>query len=237
MLDERDPVITPDTSPVVALDDASRTYATARGTITAVDRITLSVAPGEILGISGPSGSGKSTLLRLLGGLERPNAGAVHFGHTPAWTDRARTARYPRPGYVMPVFQDPYASLDPRWPIWRTLTEPLTAPGRDQPRPARLRATAEHWLDQARLGHLDPTTRPGQLSGGQCQRIAILRALIAEPALVVADEPTARQDVITAAAMSELLAQTATQGTAIVVVSHDTTWLDSLAHRRLRMPS
>ena len=79
-------------------------------------------------------------------------------------------------------------------------------------------------------------SRPGELSGGQCQRVAILRALIAEPALIVADEPTARQDVITAAAMSEMLSEASERGTAIVVVSHDSTWLDTIAHGTLPMP-
>lgn len=227
---------TADNPPVVAVDRVTRSYATNRGDITAVDHITLSVQPGEILGISGPSGSGKSTLLRLLAGIERPDSGDVRFGEHAVWPASAGFARYPRPGYVMPVFQDPFASLDLRWPIWRTLTEPLTAPGRGRRRPAQLLAVAAHWLDLARLGHLDSTARPGQLSGGQCQRIALLRALIAEPALIVADEPTARQDAITAAAMSELLTQASQRGTAVVVVSHDTTWLDALAHRTFRMP-
>jgi peptide/nickel transport system ATP-binding protein len=220
---------------VVTAEQVSRSYRTAHGRVIPVDRVTLTVDPGEILGIHGPSGSGKSTLLRLLAGIERPDRGDIRFADQPAWTHRRRHARYPRPGYVMPVFQDPTGSLDPRWPIWRTLTEPLTAPGRS--RPADLRGIAEDWLQRARLGHLDPTARPGHLSGGQCQRIALLRALIAEPALVVADEPTARQDVITAAAMTELLTEASRHGTAIVVVSHDTTWLHTLAHRSHRMPS
>lgn len=223
-------------APVVGVDEVSRTYASARGDVTAVDRVTLEVQRGEILGISGPSGSGKSTLLRILSGIERPDAGAVRFGGHPAWATRARDASYPRPGYVMAVFQDPFASLNPRWPVWRTLTEPLTVRGRSRRRPDQLRATAERWLEQARLGHVDPMARPGELSGGQCQRVAILRALIAEPALIVADEPTARQDVITAAAISGMLIEASERGTAIVVVSHDPTWLGTIADRTLPMP-
>ncbi len=220
---------------VVAVHEVTRTYATSRGRLTAVDGVTLSVDPGEILGISGPSGSGKSTLLRLVAAMERPDRGDVWFGGDSAWPGRARSARYPRPGYVMPVFQDPFASLDPRWPIWRTLTEPLS--GRGQGNQSELRATAEHWLEQARLGHVDPTARPGELSGGQCQRVAILRALVAEPALIVADEPTARQDVITSAAMSGLLTSAAQRGIALIIVSHNRPWLDTIAHRTLRMPT
>ncbi|MEV6598552.1 ATP-binding cassette domain-containing protein [Actinoplanes sp. NPDC051346] len=226
---------TPSPPPIVTADEVTRAYATARGTVTAVHEVSLTVTPRQILGISGPSGSGKSTLLRLLAGIERPDTGTIHFAGQPAWTGRSRTARYPRPGYVMPIFQAPSASLNPRWPIWRSITEPLTAPGRDRQHPAQLRATAADWLDRARLGHVDPTIRPGDLSGGQCQRIAILRALVAQPALVIADEPTARQDVITAAAISELLTHAAAHGTGLVVVSHDTAWLDTFAHHTHRM--
>lgn len=221
-------------TPAVAIRDVTRTYATAGGALTAVDAVTLSVEPGEILGISGPSGSGKSTLLRLVAAMERPDRGDVSFNGVTAWPGRARIARTPRPGYVMPVFQDPFASLDPRWPIWRTLTEPLTVRARHSR--ADLRATAQRWLDEARLDHIDLASCPGELSGGQCQRIAILRALIAQPALIVADEPTARQDVITAAAMGELLRRAAERGAAIIIVSHDGNWLGTLAHRTMRMP-
>ncbi|GAA2530088.1 ATP-binding cassette domain-containing protein [Pilimelia columellifera] len=216
---------------VVSADSITRRYRTTHGDITPVHEVSLAVRRGEILGIRGPSGSGKSTLLRLLAGMERPDSGQLRYRDRAAWPARSRTARYPRAGYVMPIFQDPSASLDPRWPIWRTLTEPLTASG--NPGRAALRATARQWLDRARLGHLDPTARPGQISGGQRQRVALLRALIAEPALIVADEPTARQDVITAAAMSELLTNASQSGTAIIVVSHDTTWLRGIAHHVL----
>jgi peptide/nickel transport system ATP-binding protein len=83
------------------------------------------------------------------------------------------------------------------------------------------------------MAPVDEEARPHELSGGQCQRIAILRAIIAEPALIVADEPTARQDVITAAAMTAQLREAAAAGTAIVVVSHNTIWLETLADRVL----
>ncbi|MGH9269454.1 MAG: ATP-binding cassette domain-containing protein [Acidimicrobiales bacterium] len=224
-----------DHATVAELYDVSRTYRGARGDVAAVRGITLDACRGEILGVGGPSGSGKSTLLRLLAGIERPDRGTVSYGGLPAWSGWARAAAYPRPGYAMAVFQDPFASLDPRWPIWRLVSEPLTARRRGAHRPAERRAVAADWLARAGLGHLDPATRPGELSGGQCQRVAILRALVAEPALIVADEPTARQDVITAAAMAELLRDAATQGAAVVVVSHDARWLDSLAHRAVRL--
>lgn len=220
--------------PVAALERASRTYRTRRSTVTAVDAVSLSVYAGEIVGVSGPSGCGKSTLLRLLAGLERPDRGELQFAGRPAWPRRVGSPNYPCPGYVMPVFQDPYASVDPRWPIWKTITEPLTVPRRRLPAQER-RHEATIWLERAGLGHLSPDARPAELSGGQCQRVALVRAMVAEPALIVADEPTARQDVITAAAMTRLLQDAAEGGVALVVVSHDETWLDLLAHRVCRL--
>lgn len=215
--------------PVAELLAVSRSYRTAVGPVTAVDRLDLTVRAGEIVGVVGPSGAGKSTLLRLLAGIEAPDSGELRFAGDPAWTGRARVARYLRPGYVMPVFQDPYASLDPRWPIWRSITEPLTA--RQRHNDTDLRAIAAQWMAKARLDGVDPTARPAQLSGGQCQRAAILRAMLAEPALLVADEPVARQDVLTAAAIGEMFTTTATRGTAVVIASHDKAWLARITAR------
>jgi peptide/nickel transport system ATP-binding protein len=230
---------------VVWARDVSRQYGSGRVTLGGVADATLRVEQGEIVGVRGPSGSGKSTLLRLLSGVERPDRGNIEFAGQPLWSGgrhlrRQRLARYPRPGYVMPIYQDPFASLDPRWPIWRTMTEPLLAPhvsagpavvpegaeGADDHR-----ETVRLLLARSGMEHVDIDARPAELSGGQCQRIAILRAMIARPALIVADEPTARQDVITAAAMTEQLTETAQGGTAIVVVSHNTAWLEGFSHR------
>jgi len=206
------------------------------GSTTAVDGVTLTVEPGEIVGLSGPSGCGKSTLLRLLAGLERPDHGTLHLGGTDAWSGRSRQARYPRPGYVMAVWQDPYASLDPRWPLWRSITEPLTVPGRPATSRAERQALAGEWLDRVGVGASRSHARPGELSGGQCQRVAIARALIAQPSLLVADEPTARQDVVTTAALTTVIREVLPAGTGVVLVSHDRRWLEMLAHRVQQLP-
>jgi ABC-type dipeptide/oligopeptide/nickel transport system ATPase subunit len=228
-------------APVVELAGVGRTYRTAAGTVTPVEAASLTVAPGEVVGICGPSGTGKSTLLRLVAGLERPDAGEVRYGGAPAWPVRPwwrrspRRAHWPRPGYVMPVFQDPFASLDPRWPIWRSITEPTTVGRTRRPSPGERRREAAGWLAQVGLDGLDPETRPAELSGGQCQRVAVVRALAARPALLVADEPTARQDVVTAAALVDLLTEVAAGGTAVIVVSHDTARLATCCSRLLRL--
>ncbi|MEV0645851.1 dipeptide/oligopeptide/nickel ABC transporter ATP-binding protein [Phytomonospora sp. NPDC050363] len=213
---------------VVEARGLSRTYRKGRLTVHAVSDVDLALAPGEILGVEGRSGSGKSTLLRLLMGVERPDAGEILRDGRPA-------ERRPPPGWAMPVFQDARGSLDPRWPLWRTVAEPLIPTTGDK---AARRAAAEDWLTRVGLAHLDPHARPTVLSSGQCQRVAIARALIAGPRVVFADEPTAGLDTTTAAGITRLLRTAADEhGTALVVVSHDADRLAVLADRVARMES
>ena len=184
--------------------------------------VDLEVRAGEVVGIHGPSGQGKTTLLRAIAGLHRPAAGAVRLGDVDVW--QGRRPRRPRPGYVMPVFQDVSASLDPRWPVWRSVAEA----GASRPDVERLFTAVG--LSPA---HLD--TRPHQLSGGQRQRVAIARALAGKPALIVADEPTAALDPTVAAGVVRLLRDMADGGCAVVVASHDEARLRSYADRVLRV--
>lgn len=207
----------------------SKTYGRGANAVRAVVSAGVRIERGEIVGIVGRSGSGKSTLLRLLAGLEPPTSGSVQMGGEPA-RQRART------GYVMPIFQDAVASLDPRWPIWRTITEPLTAPHRQGHLTTQQRkAIAGEGLTEIGLSSIDVESRPGELSGGQCQRVSILRALIAKPALLIADEPTSGLDPSVAAGILHLLRTTADSGTAMVVVSHDRNALAVLCGRILEM--
>ncbi|SFP00256.1 peptide/nickel transport system ATP-binding protein [Amycolatopsis arida] len=208
--------------PVVAARGVRRHY----GPVRAVDGVTVEIGAAEVLGVVGPSGAGKSTLLRLLGGIERPDAGTVEFAGVPAWPPGRRRPVLPRPGYVMPVFQDPRGSLDRRWPLWRSITEPLVLAHGRMPAPAR-RRRARTELARVGLGGVDVTLLPGQLSVGQAQRVAIVRALIARPALIVADEPTASLDPTTARDVAALLREAAGSGAALAVVSHDVARLSS----------
>jgi peptide/nickel transport system ATP-binding protein len=210
--------------PVVTIDQASVTYRSGASVVQALRGASLTIGAGEIVGIAGPSGSGKSTLLRIASGIEAPGEGTVTFAGGQASAPR---------GYVMPVFQDPVASLDRRWPIWRSLTEPATVGGHLS-RAERLQL-ARDALAQVRLDGLDQHRLPGQLSVGQCQRVAIARALIARPALIVADEPTASLDVTTAADIVDLLRLARQSGVAIALVSHDEALLAAVADRIVRI--
>lgn len=216
-------------STILEAHSLCKTYGRGAHMVRAVVSADIQVDRGQIVGIAGRSGSGKSTLLRLLAGLELPTAGRVELGGRPAY-------EHARVGYVMPIFQDAVASLDPRWPIWRTITEPLTAPHLPERHSERqLREIARERLAAIGLSAIDPASRPGELSGGQCQRVSILRSLIARPALLIADEPTSGLDPSVAAGILHLLRSSADTGTAMVIVSHDQNALAVLCDRVLCM--
>jgi len=211
---------------VLEASGVSKKYHRQRDSIRAVNRASLLVRRGEVVGICGPSGCGKSTLLRLLGTIEPPTEGRVLFGGKPG----------ARGGFVMPIFQDPISSLDARWPVWRTVTEPLLAVHRrSKPSREERRRIARERLAAVGLAEIDLDARPAELSVGQCQRVAIARALVAEPALIVADEPTSALDAVIANEILQRLAEAAAAGTAIILVSHDRRMLNAFCHRVLTM--
>ncbi|MFT3877448.1 MAG: dipeptide/oligopeptide/nickel ABC transporter ATP-binding protein [Propioniciclava sp.] len=181
-----------------------------------LEGVSLEVAAGEIVGIRGRSGCGKSTLLKLLAGVLTPTAGTI------AWQRQTR----PEPGSVGMVFQDASGSLNPRWPIGRSVAEPLLRCS-----PAERRQRVRDALAAVRLADLDPRALPGQLSGGQCQRVAIARIHASRPRLLLADEPTSALDASVGAGIIRLLRELADQGTAIVLVSHDPAVLRVLSDR------
>lgn len=218
---------------VIETNSITKTYTHKRHSVTAVRSTSISVLSGEVLGLVGPSGSGKSTLLRLLAGMEKPDSGTLLAQGERVW-GAGHGPRMPRKGFAMPVFQDPVASLDPRWPLWRTITEPLVLAGIKLDRHSR-RALATHELFRVGMGDVGIDRLPGTLSVGQCQRVAIVRALISKPALLAADEPTASLDVEASAGISTMLREAADQGTAVVVVSHDENRLRSYADKVLRV--
>jgi peptide/nickel transport system ATP-binding protein len=185
---------------------------------TAVEEVSLTLRPGETLGIVGESGSGKSTTARLLLGLEAPDAGEVRVDGT-AWTALTPAQRRTRRRRVQMVYQDPLSSFDPRYTVDRVIGEALAAAG--HPRGTR-REPGRGALDLVALdaGHL--RRRPLSLSGGQRQRVAVARALAADPAVIICDEPVAALDVSVQAQILDLLADLqARLNVAYLFISHD----------------
>lgn len=186
----------------------------------ALSRVSFSLPRGESLGIVGESGSGKSTALKLLLALNRPTEGRVLFnGAELNLRDRRQVRELRRT--VQPVFQDPYASLDPRMRVDRIVAEPLVSLGlggtTDQRRARVTAAVREVGLDVDTLARF-----PHEFSGGQRQRIAIARALVTDPAVLVADESVSALDVTTRIDVIELLARLRRERQlSIVMVSHD----------------
>ncbi|MFF7454052.1 dipeptide ABC transporter ATP-binding protein [Kitasatospora sp. NPDC008115] len=187
--------------------------------VRAVEGVSLRIAPGETLGLVGESGSGKSTTSRVLAGLQPATAGTVRYDGVDATRpDRALRRRLAKE--VQLVFQDPYASLNPRRTVAQTLDTPLrlhTAldAGQRRERSAEL-------LEQVGLtaAHLD--RYPHEFSGGQRQRIGIARALAPEPRLIIADEPVSALDVSVQAQVLNLLMELRERlGVAFLFVSHD----------------
>jgi putative ABC transport system ATP-binding protein len=200
---------------MIELSNIRKTYRQGGSLIHALDGIDLRVAPGEFVAIMGPSGSGKSTLLNVLGALDRPDEGRYRLAQDEISTlndDAASDVRNRRIGFVFQSFH-----LLPRLTLLENVLLPQRYARAPQPQAeARARALLERIGLGARMTHL-----PGQLSGGQLQRAAIARALLNEPALLLADEPTGNLDSNSAADVLALLRELHAAGQTLVLVTHD----------------
>ena len=202
------------------------------GALHALDHVSLELRPAEALGVVGESGSGKSTLVRAALQLIRPGAGRVTWmGRDLAALPAGELKRLRRDLQI--VFQDPLASLDPRMTIGRIVAEPLEVhePGLDAS--ARARQVAE-MLARVGLGPEVVSRFPHELSGGQCQRVGIARAMILRPRLLVCDEPVSALDVSVQAQILDLLASLKSEHhMSILLVSHNLAVVRRLCDRVL----
>jgi putative ABC transport system ATP-binding protein len=201
---------------ILHTESLTKVYGEVGQPIYALNDVNLAVAEGEFLAIMGPSGSGKSTLLYLLGGLERPTSGKIWLrdADTSRLNDDALSRlRRESLGFVFQFF-----NLIPVLSAQENVAIPLILDG--VPRPDALRRAGEAL---ARVGLADRAThRPSELSGGQQQRAALARALVASPAVVLADEPTGNLDSRSSDEVVQMLRQTVDQSKqTLVLVTHD----------------
>ncbi len=213
---------------MIELEGIRRTYRQGGHTIQALDGVDVRIARGDFVAIMGPSGSGKSTLLNVLGALDRPDGGQYRFEGTDVAAlddDAASALRNRRIGFVFQSFH-----LLPRLSVLENVLLPLRYAGQDDPdAPVRARALLTRIGLADRIGH-----RPHELSGGQQQRAAIARALLMQPPLLLADEPTGNLDSRSAADVLALLAELNAAGQTLVLVTHDAE-IAARAHRTLHL--
>jgi len=202
-------------SPILELVNVGKVYSTGSLEVEALHGVSMAVARGEYVAIMGPSGSGKSTLMHILGCLDVPTSGTYHLAGEDVSTmseDALAHVRNRQIGFVFQQF-NLLASL----PAWRNVELPLCYSGVGR---AERKVRAVRALERVGLGdRIDH--RPGELSGGQQQRVAVARALVTDPALILADEPTGNLDSHSSADVLSLFAELHDQGRTIVLITHE----------------
>jgi peptide/nickel transport system ATP-binding protein len=214
--------------PALALDDAAVEYHRAGQRVRALDGVTLTVAPGEVVGLVGESGCGKSTLARAAVGLVPLASGTVSFEGQPV-TPLRRRRRPDRLRGLQMVFQDPYESLNPRRTVGDLIGAAVLLAGGSR---AEARARAADLLTRVGLPAAAASGYPHEFSGGQRQRIAIARTLAARPSVLIADEPISALDASAQAQVANLLTALARdEGIGLLLVSHDLSVVRQVADR------
>ena len=201
--------------PIIRLENVSRVYDTGKVQVPALLDVDMEVADGEFLAIVGPSGSGKSTMMNILGCLDRPTSGRYVLDSNPVDELDDDGLAYLRSRSIGFVFQS--YNLLPRTSALENVAAPLLYQGVGRKERLRRAQAALERLGLAdRLGHV-----PSELSGGQQQRVGIARALVTEPALLLADEPTGNLDSHSGAEVLELFKDLHSLGRTIVLITHD----------------
>ncbi|MGA5448712.1 dipeptide ABC transporter ATP-binding protein [Streptomyces umbrinus] len=216
--------------PVVQLHSVSVRFGRGPRAVQALDDVSLTVWPGETLGLVGESGSGKSTAARVALGLVGPSSGSVSLFGADLRRARGRARRALLSG-VGVVLQDPVASLDARMSVAECVAEPLRVHRRGMAAAERRERVAEV-LERVRLPRELAGRGPRELSGGQRQRVSLARALVLEPRLLVADEPTSALDVSVQQTVLDVIAELQDElGFACLFVSHDLAVVQQFARR------
>jgi putative ABC transport system ATP-binding protein len=199
---------------VVELIAVTKVYTLPRGSLTALDQVSMSIGAGDFVSIMGPSGSGKSTLLNIIGCLDTPTSGKVVIGDedVSALTDEELTRiRRDKIGFVFQQF-----NLIQTLTAVENIAYPLRLKGLNGHE-----ARSKELMRSVGLSEDLSENKPSELSGGEQQRVAIARALANEPETILADEPTGNLDTKTSRAIMDLLREMNERGTTIIVVTHD----------------
>ncbi len=208
------PVAVP-SGPLISLERVSRVYSMGRVEVPALEDVSLDIRPGEFVAIIGPSGSGKSTMMNILGCLDRPTHGSYRLAGTPVADlddDGLAALRSRTIGFVFQSY-----NLLPRTTALDNVATPLLYQGVGRTERARRARSA---LERLGLGdRMDH--EPTELSGGEQQRVAVARALVTEPALILADEPTGNLDSHAGADVMAVLRELHDAGRTIVLITHD----------------
>ncbi len=201
---------------IIETQDLTKIYGQGETAVKALYGVNLQIAPGEFIAVMGPSGCGKSTLLHLIGGLDRPTSGRVLYeGQELAKLDDKQLTQLRRRKIGL-VFQ--FYNLMPVLSALENTSLPLVLDGVP---PAKANALAADWLDKVGLAQRS-SHRPSELSGGQQQRVAIARAMVADPPLILADEPTGNLDTQASDEIAALLRRAASEwGRTVLMVTHD----------------
>lgn len=202
-------------------------YRQPRRIVRALDAVSFAIRPKRTLGLVGESGCGKSTLARCLAGLMSPSGGVMQYAGQPVDLAARNNPKVRRA--VQMVFQDPYASLNPRWSVEESVGDPLLAFGLATSR-AEMREMVGALMNEVGLSPRDAQKYPHQFSGGQRQRIAVARALASRPEFLICDEPTSALDVSVQAAVLNLMRRLQDEyGLTYLFISHNLTVVDHMS--------